>query len=65
MNKILLAIGVLLIFASFCFYLLGLMRIFPFFYTAIPLFLSIFFTVQIWNNRNRFRMRPRRKSSQH
>ncbi|WP_458414300.1 hypothetical protein ACNQFZ_05260 [Schinkia sp. CFF1] len=55
MNKFLIIFSLLFVFASFCFYLLGLMRIVPLFYSAIPMFLSIFLMVHSWNNRNRFR----------
>ncbi|HHY72454.1 MAG TPA: hypothetical protein GX497_04355 [Bacillus bacterium] len=60
MNKFLFFLCSLLIITSFCFYLLGLMRIVPLFYTVIPMFLSILFTVHSWNNRNRFKRINRR-----
>ncbi len=54
MYKYSLLIGIVFVILSFIFYLFGLMRVFPVYFTAIPLFLSILFTVHMWNNRNRF-----------
>ncbi|WP_209125787.1 hypothetical protein [Alkalihalobacillus sp. BA299] len=55
MRKILLTIGVILIIISFYFFVLGLMNIFPLFISAPALFISVVFTLGIYNERNRFR----------
>ncbi|HHW39049.1 MAG TPA: hypothetical protein GXX18_17755 [Bacillales bacterium] len=60
MNKFLFIFAFIFVFVSFCIYLLGLMRIIPFFLSVIPMFLSILFTVHCWNNRNRFRGNKRK-----
>ncbi|MDE5412645.1 hypothetical protein [Alkalihalobacterium chitinilyticum] len=55
MKKILLTIGVLLIIVSFYLLMLGLMNVFPLFLAAPALFISVVFTVSVYNQRNRFR----------
>ncbi|MEB1806272.1 MAG: hypothetical protein LPK26_03015 [Bacillaceae bacterium] len=55
MRKILLTIGVLFIIVSFYLLMLGLMNVFPLFIAAPALFISVVFTVSVYNERNRFR----------
>ncbi|MFV8827408.1 hypothetical protein [Alkalihalobacterium sp. APHAB7] len=55
MRKILLTIGVLLIFVSFYLMVLSLMNVFPLFIAAPALFISVVFSVSVYNERNRFR----------
>ncbi|WP_236034900.1 hypothetical protein [Alkalihalobacterium elongatum] len=55
MRKILIIIGVLLIIISFYFMVLALMNVFPLFIAAPVLFLSVVFTIVVYNERNRFR----------
>jgi hypothetical protein len=55
MNRFALFFGLLAVFISFFFHLLGLMNLLPLVITTPLLLSSIFFTLWTLNNRNRFK----------